>query len=506
MIPAGSTSNEEVWSPMKISVYLNIQQAQLARQAKEKKGQSGSVQSLASIANANKRRGSGSNAIRSKSNTPMITKSKSNLDEDISDLKESSARPDHVRSYSEIGEFVVPSNPVTPIINRSISDVPPLDSGADNADNTPQKEPPPFRANRSESVTSLGSNKGSKKRKNGSANTTYTNTDQHLLPSQLFALIPEHRVLLSCGHWDHSFRVTGADSGKLIQSVTQHSDVVTCLAWTQDYGKYWVVTGSRDCTLMVWELNMNDRESPVSAHPSFVLYGHNDAISTVAVIAELDVVLSGSADGTVIVHNLREGTYIRSILVDAFPLGGVSGLTRASSNGNMSDGSNFGGATGNNTTVLASCKHISWINVTAEGLIVIYCADENALFTYTINGKLLAYKDLGNDSETLSSLILSEDGSVLITGGSNCLVVFRWVRTLQLADNGPRKGMIYIVDGSSNLYQLSPFNSPIRSLCLTKRERHLIVGLESGEIRILAQDPEYLRHRLQQHLFDIGIL
>ena len=130
--------------------------------------------------------------------------------------------------------------------------------------------------------------------------------------------------------------------------------------------------------------------------------------------------------------------------------------------------------------------------MSVEGLIVIYCADDNLLCTYTINGKMLACKDLGNDGETLSSLVISEDGNVLITGGSHCLVVFRWVRTLQLADNGPRKGMVVVVDGSSIVYQLPPFASPIRSLYLTRRERHLIVGLESGELRILAQDPEYL--------------
>ena len=108
--------------------------------------------------------------------------------------------------------------------------------------------------------------------------------------------------------------------------------------------------------------------------------------------------------------------------------------------------------------------------------------------------------------ETLGCLILSEDGNILVTGGSHCLVVFRWVRTLQVADDGARKGMVHVVDGSSDSYSLTPFASPIRSLLLTTRERHLVVGLESGEMRILAQDPEYLRFRLHQHLHEIGIL
>ena len=50
------------------------------------------------------------------------------------------------------------------------------------------------------------------------------------------------------------------------------------------------------------------------------------------------------------------------------------------------------------------------------------------------------------------------------------------------------------------------FSSPIRSLYFTKLERHLLVGLENGEMRILAQDSDYLRQRLQQKLMEIGIL
>jgi hypothetical protein len=48
--------------------------------------------------------------------------------------------------------------------------------------------------------------------------------------------------------------------------------------------------------------------------------------------------------------------------------------------------------------------------------------------------------------------------------------------------------------------------SPIRSLLLTRQERQLIVGMESGELRVFAQDSDYLRQRLQRKLEEIGIL
>lgn len=96
------------------------------------------------------------------------------------------------------------------------------------------------------------------------------------------------------------------------------------------------------------------------------------------------------------------------------------------------------------------------------------------------------------------------------------------MRTLEIANDGPRKGLEAVLDGSSDLRQhkgqnsmfssddhstsLIPFKSPIRSLCLTKTEKHLIVGTECGEIRIFAQDSGYLRSRLQKKLAEIGIL
>lgn len=47
---------------------------------------------------------------------------------------------------------------------------------------------------------------------------------------------------------------------------------------------------------------------------------------------------------------------------------------------------------------------------------------------------------------------------------------------------------------------------PIRALRLTHQEKHLVIGLESGELRVMSQDGDYLRKRLQNKLHEIGIL
>lgn len=75
-----------------------------------------------------------------------------------------------------------------------------------------------------------------------------------------------------------------------------------------------------------------------------------------------------------------------------------------------------------------------------------------------------------------------------------------------MANDGPRNGLEAVLDGSMEETNVTAFTSPIRSLHLSKQERLLIVGLESGEMKILAQDSDYLRQRLQTKLVEIGIL
>mmetsp|Transcript_15598 Transcript_15598/g.23502 ORF Transcript_15598/g.23502 Transcript_15598/m.23502 type:complete len:2359 (+) Transcript_15598:1-7077(+) len=318
-------------------------------------------------------------------------------------------------------------------------------------------------------------------------------TDEHL-SSQLFAVHHGSKMLFSCGHWDHTFKVTAIDTGRLIQSVSSHKDAVTCLTLASDFGRTWLVTGSRDCTLMIWDVHTS-RDMPLGPSPAHVLYGHDDAVTSVSVSTELDVVVSGSEDGTVIVHSLREGSYTRSILV------GASSPMRAVQSQQECGFTSERQANGSS----ASRRRIHWVCVTRESYVVVYLIDEHLLCTYTINGRLIATKDI---RERLYAFAPSEDGQVLITGGENCLVVFRWVHTLELANDGPRKGLEAVLDGmiEDSEGDRMILNSPIRSLYLTKNERHLIVGSEAGEIRVFAQDSEYLRQRLQRKLEEIGIL
>ncbi|GBG29688.1 GPI-anchored wall transfer protein 1 [Hondaea fermentalgiana] len=64
---------------------------------------------------------------------------------------------------------------------------------------------------------------------------------------------------------------------------------------------------SADCCVFVWRVH---RETLVLDN---VLLGHDDAVTSIAVSAALDLVVSASLDGTCIVHTLEQANYVRSL-------------------------------------------------------------------------------------------------------------------------------------------------------------------------------------------------
>jgi hypothetical protein len=297
------------------------------------------------------------------------------------------------------------------------------------------------------------------------------------LSSALFAFLPSSNLIFSCGHWDNSFKVSLADTGRLIQSISHHRDVVTCLTLCSEYGSTWLITGSRDCTVMVWEVS-EDKALPLSVSPLYILYGHDDAVTCVTVNLELDVIVSGSDDGSIIIHGLRDGgNYIRSI----FLFDSVSSPVHQAADADGTQGDHSKRKTENRTDIL---RRVTWVGVSREGYVVSYSSQDATLCTHTLNGKFVVRREAG---EHLHAFLLSEDGKVILTGGDRSLLVMRWVHNLELANDGLRKGFEAVLDGSNAEDAQAPMSSPIRSLYLTKKERHLLVGLENGELRVMTQ-------------------
>lgn len=45
-----------------------------------------------------------------------------------------------------------------------------------------------------------------------------------------YTTLPGAKLVASCGYWDNSVRCYSVEDGRLLQSLRQHKDIVTCIA------------------------------------------------------------------------------------------------------------------------------------------------------------------------------------------------------------------------------------------------------------------------------------
>uniref|UniRef100_A0A8D3CXW6 Neurobeachin n=1 Tax=Scophthalmus maximus TaxID=52904 RepID=A0A8D3CXW6_SCOMX len=240
-----------------------------------------------------------------------------------------------------------------------------------------------------------------------------------------FVVTADNRYILVCGFWDKSFRVYSTETGKLTQIVFGHWDVVTCLARSESYigGDCYIVSGSRDATLLLWYWSGRHHIIGDYPAPRAVLTGHDHEVVCVSVCAELGLVISGAKEGPCLVHTIT-GDLLRAL-----------------------EGPEL-------------CLRPRLISVSSEGHCIIYY-ERGRFCNFSINGKLLAQMEV-NDSTR--AILLSSDGQNLVTGGDNGVV-----EVWQACDFK----QLYIYPGC---------DAGIRAMDLSHDQRTLITGMASGSI------------------------
>uniref|UniRef100_A0A667HB29 Neurobeachin like 1 n=1 Tax=Lynx canadensis TaxID=61383 RepID=A0A667HB29_LYNCA len=256
------------------------------------------------------------------------------------------------------------------------------------------------------------------------------------ITSKLFIVSHDAKLLFSAGHWDNSIQVMSLTKGKTISHNIRHMDIVTCLA--TDYCGIHLISGSRDTTCMIWQI-IQQGGVPVglASKPFQILYGHTDEVLSVGISTELDMAVSGSRDGTVIIHTIQKGQYMRTLRPPC------------------------------ESSLLLTVPNlaISW-----EGHIVIYSSteektnlkDKSALHLFSVNGKYLGSQVL---TEQISDLCIT--GEHIITGSLQGFLSIRDLHSLNLSMNPLAMRM------------------PIHCVCVTKEYSHILVGLEDGKLIVV---------------------
>lgn len=266
---------------------------------------------------------------------------------------------------------------------------------------------------------------------------------------------PSGNFLVSCGNWENSFQLIALNDGRLVQSVRHHKDVVSCVSVTSD-GSI-LATGSYDTTVMVWEVlrvrapekrlrhvlpEFHRKDCVISDTPFHILCGHDDVITCLYASVELDVVISGSKDGTCVFHTLRKGRYLRSLQHPSrCPL-----------------------------SKLVASRH---------GRIVLYSDDDLSLHLYSINGKQLSSAE---SNGRLNCIELSSCGEFLVCAGDQGQIVVRSMKSLEIVGRYSGAGKI------------------ITSLTVTQEEC-ILAGTKDGSLLVYSiENPQLRRATISRNL------
>ncbi|KAJ4920566.1 hypothetical protein JOQ06_022127 [Pogonophryne albipinna] len=268
----------------------------------------------------------------------------------------------------------------------------------------------------------------------------------------LFVVSHDGKLLFSGGHWDNSLRVTSLLRGKTVGQHIRHMDIVTCLS--TDHCGIHLISGSRDTTCMVWQV-LQQGGAPVGLNPKpvQVLYGHTDEVLSVSISTELDMAVSGSRDGTVIIHTVRRGQYMRCLRPPC------------------------------ESSLPLSILHLA---VSWEGHLLVHTCiegkatlkDKNALHLYSVNGKHLCSEPL---KEQLTDMCVS--GEYVVIGSEQGYLTIRDLYSLSLCS------------------EPMAMRVPVRCVSVTKEQSHVLVGLEDGKLIIVGVGkPAEVKHSLRNYI------
>ncbi|UJR35190.1 hypothetical protein I4U23_027957 [Adineta vaga] len=265
------------------------------------------------------------------------------------------------------------------------------------------------------------------------------------ITSRLFAISHDAKLIFSGAHWDRSLRTYSITKNKTIHSIIRHTDIITCLIL--DSTGYILVTGSRDTTCIIWYLSFNDnrhitdQDSTSFLTPERILYGHSDEVTCLGISSELDLVVSGSLDGTCNIHTLEHGVYVRTLRPTDHINDPIVNLK------------------------LSDERHIL---IQTE-------KNDTHLFLYSINGQLIRTRKF---EYRVIDMILNDQYIILAVNQ-------------QKTDSSSSSAMARVI--IKNLFEMTTIQSirlrtQITCLFLTKDRSHLLVSVKDGKLFVLTTE------------------
>lgn len=272
-----------------------------------------------------------------------------------------------------------------------------------------------------------------------------------------FEVFPEDaNFAFSAGHWDGSLHTVYLEDFVApnfpVLSIRQHLPAhrlpVTCFSMSEGF----LVTGSDDCTAKLWSMTYERKQLKINPSPLYIIRSHAVPLTAVAVNKALDLIVTASEDGVVVIHQLDQKR--------------------------------------NRTRATARLPGpVSRLIIIPSGYILAYCYANCQLVTFSMCGQVVAEMSLADgDSLTVSSIagaapavhhnyedsalaqiIVAKNAPIALIA-SGATVDFRSLPSLSL---------LYIFHAENR-------EANITSLKLSEDERVLFIGFHDGALTVLS--------------------
>ena len=312
--------------------------------------------------------------------------------------------------------------------------------------------------------------------------------------------------LISAGYVDNSLKVHSLDTLRQKDSTDggNRGGGINCISAADEE---FLCSGGLDGSVRVFVVDHDDmsqaladgyvKTSSTSATSSqkilqlcHVCWGQSAPITCISVSSDLDVVVSGSSDGTVCLHSLRRGRYLRKIIARNFyNTTQYHDLERAQKSVGI-------------RKIIALSPH---------GTIIVHLND-GMLHSYSVNGEVLCGADAG---EMLNCMRTCADGEVLVTGGESCHGKKKEFEALTISLPSSRRYHLTYLSPSFP-YSLSPSfattvcirqtsdlsvrcvldltsHGPITDIALTpsssdSAHQYILIGTADGTVTVIGED------------------
>merc|ERR1712129_624611 len=294
-----------------------------------------------------------------------------------------------------------------------------------------------------------------------------------------FAATKDAQYIFACGFEDCSFVVWDTVHSKTIQGITEHHDVVSCLALDEDIEKQKaiLVTGSYDKTVMVWRINVNAKSngkysgkkskraisrkgslgmrspsaSPklngyqykvnelIHPHPMHVLDNQMAAVLCVDVSLKSGIIVCCSLDGIVNVYNSSTGEHYHMLQPFIDKQMKIIQKTEEAEEEEMKEDEDAKEVEEDLSPPLNAMNSISIVNdderhlgsipsgeltivrvSSVFGHIICYSKQTRDIFLYSSAGELVSYSTSRDD--VYFDIAFSKTGNHIVTGGSERIV------------------------------------------------------------------------------------